>query len=161
MVFARISPKLAQNQFVLKHLVSERLKAKPYLLVGSKTEIYWFCGFKRSKDGDALAKRADVWSIFWKRSEIWHYSEIFEQHGFFLLQSTCSGSLCVVCLWLFTVIVRFLFSLLWVALWLMSLRLCLFQSIHRSSRCWGFQQQKSWFPSKNATGTDLPWRVQG
>ena len=27
--------------------------------------------------------------------------------------------------------------------------------------CWGFQQQQSWFPSENATGTDLPWRVQG
>ena len=160
MVFARISPKLVQKQFVLKHLLSERLKAKPYLLVGSKQKYIDFVDWK-IKRWRCPRQTGRCVVIFWKRSEIWHSFEIFEQHGFFLLQSICSGSLCVVCLWLFIVIVRFLFSLLWVALRLMSLGLCLFQNIHRSSRCWGFQQQQSWFPSKNGTGTDLAWRVQG
>ena len=49
MVFARISPKLVQKQFVLKHLLSERLKAKPYLLVGSKQKYVDFVDSKDQK----------------------------------------------------------------------------------------------------------------
>ena len=68
-------------------------------------------------------QRADQWSIFENCSKSDNILRFFSNMVLFCCTTVCSGSLCVIFLWLFMVIFLLLFSLLGFGLWLMCLGL--------------------------------------
>ena len=68
-------------------------------------------------------QRADLWSIFENSSKYDNILRFFSNVALFCCTTVCSGSLCVIFLWLFMVIFLLLFSLLGFGLWLMCLGL--------------------------------------
>ena len=68
-------------------------------------------------------QRADLWSIYENSSKYDNILRFFSNVALFCCTTVCSGSLCVIFLWLFMVIFLLLFSLLGFGLWLMCLGL--------------------------------------